>query len=215
MDKSAIIAWSKPTSARVNKLWKALRRLGVLQTWLSGRRGGCFQGTCLLEAVFGGDAATPSPSHSSESSAGSLAFLVAIKSKHGCLFIAAASCSWKVCLGVWGVHACALCPAHTAATTAPWGSVCAVGFSFPDLREARTAVGARGEQCRQAVVSVWVCVCSSAGHEKVSWSVENEGSFYSWGCFLTAFPRCFSTPSLLPSCRLVLLTLGKKKIKCG
>lgn len=56
MNKSAIIGWSKPNSASVNKLPKAYEACWA-SSMTQGRRQGCFLGTCLLEAVFGDDAA--------------------------------------------------------------------------------------------------------------------------------------------------------------
>lgn len=68
--------------------------------------------------------------------------------------------------------------------------------------EARTAVGPR-----LVVASMWVQYCTA--WESVLECRELR-LLLLLRCFLTVFPRCFSTASLPPPCRLVLLALGKK-----
>lgn len=87
---------------------------------------------------------------------------------------------------------CSVCLACLPVTAAWQGSPCAVCSYFPGSLRRRAPGRSPHRTCPwRGTGQQWVpgadsgdrqrcvCVCSGAGHEKVSWSVENKHSFYS------------------------------------
>lgn len=196
--------WRRLSLASVNKLPKALTSLAMLQTWLIAG-GGCFQDTCLLEAVFrlqnwqsNMDVAYHFPVYW-DHHIGSFALSWLLR-RNTHAFI-------RPQLPTVGRHALAC---KGCIHTFPLPCLCFSHCSLPGLfmcclvvfprqpdetcssvpvKETRIAVGPGGGWWRQAVVCM--CVCGGAGCEKVSRSERTSAFFTPEDSFSQSLPDIF------------------------